>query len=124
MGELFEWLKLTEVIVGLVVLMISSGAGVFLWWDRRSRSYVDSRTIGVESSNARVTERLQKLEENVDKLERDVSSIKDRLDALPTARDFMEVKVAMEGMKSTLQQLSGMTQTLYKAAFIASGGKS
>ena len=117
-----DYLKATEIVIGLLVLVFSTLLGVFVWWDRRARAYTDSRTYDFQKSSDRVVERLSTLEANVVVLERDVSAIKRQVETLPTMSDYTELRVEVADIAATLRQLNGLTKTLYDAAIEASKG--
>lgn len=117
---MLEYLKATEVIVGLMVLLFTSLLGLFAWWDKRSRRYVDLKATNFTNSNTEVARRLKAVENDLRRIDRDVGSMRERLDALPTAKDFAGMQAAIASVSATLTQLNGLTQTLYKAAMRAS----
>ncbi|MGB0912827.1 MAG: hypothetical protein ACPGSW_04530 [Phaeobacter italicus] len=123
MDQVVDYLKATEIVIGLLVLVFSTFLGVFVWWDRRARAYTDRRTYDFQKSSDRVVERLSTLEANVVVLERDVSAIKRQVETLPTMSDYTEIKVQVADSAATLRQVNGMVQTLYKAAMRASEGQ-
>lgn len=120
MVELLDFLKISEILIGLMVLLFSTLTGGFVWWDKRSRKYVDGRTSAIEGASLRVTERLDRLETDFQRLEKDVTGIRQAVSQLPTSREFSDLKAELSGMRAMQTQQHGMLQTLYEAALRAS----
>ena len=124
MDDWLEYLKVTEFLLGFMGFVLTSLVGWFYWWDKRSRRYVDLKATTFTNSNTKVADRLKVVEADLKRLDKDVGSLQDRVDGLPTAKDFSSLQVSIAMIDATLMQLNGMTQTLYKAAMRASPGGS
>lgn len=121
MTSWLDLLKASEILIGLVVGLFSLLIGIFAWWERRSRQYVDGKADRWTQSNADVVQRLAGVEDHLRRLDVEVVNIREQLNGMPTHKDYTEMKVSVAEISATLRQLNGMTQTLYKAAMRAGG---
>lgn len=120
MAELVEYLKVGEIVIGLLVGAFMALIGFFAWWDRRTRTYADNKVLGVQSSNRQVIERLAAVESDLKRVDNEIHDIKSTIGKLPTQQDFVALKVSLGEQNATLTHLSGMVRTLYEAALRAS----
>ena len=120
MTDWIDILKAGEIITGMVGGGLGALVAAFAWWDRRSRAYVDQKDINWTRTSQDVAERLGELEQDMGRVKADLGNVKAQIATLPTQGDHADLRVEMASIGATLQQLNGMTQTLYEAAMRAS----
>lgn len=116
---LLDWLKAWEIIIGLIGVALGALIWLIGWWDRRSRKYVDQQVEGSTAAGDKIVTRLSAVEQDLRRIDKDLASVVQKLDAMPTAAQYTELKVKLAGIDSSMRNMNGLLTTLYRAAMRA-----
>ena len=72
MSDWIDYLKASEIIIGFIIMTFTGLLGLFAWWNKRSRRYVDSKADRLALSNAQVSEPLRAIENDLQRIDKDV----------------------------------------------------
>ncbi|WP_299370456.1 hypothetical protein [uncultured Tateyamaria sp.] len=129
--ELFEALRTVDLVIGLMLTVFSVGAGGVYWLQRRIKAIASAGDVKADASRLALSDRMGKLEEDLRSLddgfatiERRVSNVERTLETVARSSDVALIRSEMAEMRGAfsthLAQLTGMVDTLYKAALRAS----
>ena len=114
-----DLLTVTNQLIGLIVLVISAGTGLIIWLYRRVRS-IAKEANPIDLDTARrvqlIETKLGEVEGQVDGLDDRIIHVEKRLETVATQKDVSEIKQQVAGMDATLKMVSGMVDTIYRAA--------
>lgn len=123
---MFELLKSTELIVGLVLTLLTTIMGIFVWLERRQRSYVSDMTGGLEEGHRTIDARLGKVERQMGQIDRDIDQVGDRvrtveaqMQSLATKTDISLLQVSLARQEERSAATDGKVDTIYRAAMVA-----
>lgn len=122
--EVLDLLRVSEIVIGLVVALITAIFSGFVWWDKRNRRHVDHSTGVISEGQERMAGRVDNLERDIKALNEEFSGLKMSVAQLPTARDMVDLKVSSAELSVAVRQCKEMVDTLYKAAWAADGRNS
>lgn len=125
---ILDWLKSTEIIIGLVMLACGGIAGALAYWDRRARRYFDGKAMGLKNTALSQDRRLEHVETSLKDIDGDLERLKirmsqvesslERLAGLPS--DLNQVSISLARVTAILEQQSNQITILYRAAWEAS----
>lgn len=114
-----SFLTTTNTLVGLIIVVVSAGAGVIGWLYRRVGKIArEANPVDLDTSR-----RVQALALKVDEIEQEqgticgrVGEIEKRLETVATQKDIRLFGERLAGLEARVQQANGMLHTLYEAA--------
>lgn len=108
--KLLDWLKTSEIIIGLMAAL----ATAIFWLGRRF-----GRESAFETAFVSVEKRLQTVEADVEKVQADLSEFRVQLNGLATNKDVSDLRVDVARMAALFEAAANQLDTLYKAALKA-----
>lgn len=126
----FDILKSWEVLVGLVLSAFGIASTALAWWDRRSRTYFDGQSAGLQQSAKDQGSRLHKVESqlglidgDLDKIKGRMQAIEGRLETLATSREVSDVRSSIAALQAHQEATNTTLRMLYEAAMRADTGR-
>lgn len=114
----FDYIKATEILVGLIVVLITSGASFFYWLHRRFKKIV-AEANPVDLDTARRVKHIERdlgtVKSNIAGLTNRVSDAEKRLETVATQKDMADIKERLSAQEAGQRYATGMLHSIHEA---------
>ncbi|WP_425091992.1 DUF2730 family protein [Tropicimonas sp. S265A] len=110
--EVLDWLKATELLVGLVLTFFGGGVGAIFWIQRRIKASAQETQAELKEPLNENGRRIAEIKVNMDRLTGEVSALDSRLKVVesdvrqaPSKDDVHQLELQLAGMSGALREL-------------------
>jgi hypothetical protein len=129
MDRWIEFLKVGDIVLGLLLTVGGGIIAFFLWWDRRTARAMKHQSDDWVASSAATGERIRKVEgelggvhDDLVSLRRRIGSVETQMQGLASRTDVSAVAERVSRLEGTVERVAGQVDTIYRAA-LRDGGE-
>ena len=116
--EFVEYLKVTELLIGLMLTMVTTGAGFIIWAYRRMRAIAkEANPVDLDTQRRvqQIEVTLGGVKQEVGDIDRRIGTVERRFETMATQSDMAEIRERMSAQEAGQRYSSGMLHSIHEA---------